>query len=81
MPVSDLFRDGKRPNVLVILTDQERAPQHWPDSFVTDHLPAMTRLQKHGLTFQRHCTNACLCSPSRATLLTGQFPARTGVTR
>ena len=80
MSVSQLFKDGKRPNILLIITDQERSLQHWPRSFYEDHLPHMTRLLRHGLEFTNYFTNACMCSPSRATLLTSQFPVRTGVT-
>eukprot|EP00536_Pseudo-nitzschia_multiseries_P005961 jgi/Psemu1/296069/fgenesh1_pm.121_\ len=81
MSVSKLFESGKRPNILVIITDQERAIQHWPESFSKDHLPSMERLKKHGLDFNHHYTNTCMCSPSRSTLLTSQFPIKTGVTR
>jgi hypothetical protein len=71
------------PNILIIITDQERALQHWPEeSFPKQqYLPSMERLKKHGLDCQQHYTNSCMCSPSRATLLTSQFPAVTGVTR
>jgi choline-sulfatase len=79
MSVSQLF-DGKRPNVLLIITDQERSLQHWPRSFYEEHLPNMCRLLNHGLEFTNYFTNSCMCSPSRATLLTSQFPVQTGVT-
>lgn len=81
MSVSRLFENGQRPNILILITDQERSLQHWPESFSKEYLPAMERLKRHGMAFQRHFTNSCMCSPSRATLLTSQFPARTGVTR
>lgn len=81
MTVSSLFQNGKRPNILIIITDQERALTHWPESFSKDHLPAMERLKRHGLNFNHHYTNATMCSPSRSTLLTSQFPVKTGVTR
>lgn len=40
----------------------------------------MCRLLNHGFEFTNYFTNACMCSPSRATLLTSQFPVQTGVT-
>jgi len=81
MSVSRLFENGKRPNILIVITDQERALTHWPENFSREHLPALERLKRHGLDFKHHYTNSCMCSPSRSTLLTSQFPVKTGVTR
>lgn len=67
-------------NVILFLTDQERAIQHFPDGWEADNLPGMTRLKAHGLAFERAFCNSCMCSPSRATLFTGLFPAQHGVT-
>jgi arylsulfatase A-like enzyme len=79
--VSKLFENGRRPNLLFIITDQERAQQHWPASFEQDHLPNLVRLKRQGLSFEQHYTNTCCCSPSRATLLTSLFPDAHGVKR
>jgi len=69
-----LFSQGLvRPNIVVILTDQERYPMHWPKGWVEEHLPSQQRLKKHGLTFERAYIAASECSPSRAALLTSQF--------
>ena len=70
----------ERPNLLILVTDQERFPQHWPDGWVDEHLPNRQRLARHGLTFTRAFCNAAMCSPSRATLFTGLYPAQHGVT-
>jgi choline-sulfatase len=66
-------------NVVLFITDQERAIQHFPKQWATKHLPGMTRLKRHGLSFERAFTNSCMCSPARATLLTGYHPAQHGV--
>ena len=66
-------------NVLVFLTDQQRAIQHFPPGWAKRNLPGMTRLQRHGLTFENAFTNACMCSPARSTLMSGYFPAQHGV--
>jgi choline-sulfatase len=66
-------------NILMLITDQERATQHFPHGWSRRHLPGMTRLQKHGLTFENAFCSACMCSPTRATLMTGYYPAQHGV--
>jgi choline-sulfatase len=66
-------------NVLVFLTDQQRAVQHFPRGWTERNMPGLTRLQQHGMTFDNACTNACMCSPSRSTLMSGYFPAQHGV--
>jgi arylsulfatase A-like enzyme len=66
-------------NVILFLTDQERAIQHFPPGWEGRNLPGMTRLRRHGLSFDRAFCNSCMCSPSRATLFTGYFPAQHGV--
>jgi len=64
---------SNRPNFLVLLTDQERYPMHWPQGFAAKQLPAWDRLRSNGLTFNRAYCPASQCSPSRACLLTGQY--------
>lgn len=62
----------QRPNIIVILTDQERHPTHWPKGWAEKNLASSVRLKKHGMTFQRAYTSACECSPSRAVIESGQ---------
>jgi choline-sulfatase len=76
MPFADL---PKKPNVVLIITDQEREVMHWPAGWAEANLPARTRLLTHGLQFTRAHCNAIACSPSRATLMTGLYPAHHGV--
>jgi choline-sulfatase len=66
-------------NVLVFLTDQQRAVQHFPPGWTKRNMPGLHRLQQHGLTFENAFTNACMCSPARSTLMSGYFPAQHGV--
>jgi choline-sulfatase len=66
-------------NVILFLTDQERAIQHFPQNWLRQNLPGMRRLRQHGLSFERAFTNACMCSPARSTLMSGYFPAQHGV--
>jgi len=72
-------RSLKGMNVLLFLTDQERAIQHFPPGWAANNLPGDRFLKEHGLAFENAFCNACMCSPSRATLMSGYFPAQTGV--
>jgi choline-sulfatase len=66
-------------NVILFITDQERAIQHFPPNWMRQNLPGMRRLRNHGLSFETACTAACMCSPSRSSMMTGYFPAQHGV--
>lgn len=70
---------ARRPNILFILTDQERTPQHWPAGWAEANLPAMERIKAHGLSFETHFTASSMCTPSRAALFTGVYPPECGV--
>jgi choline-sulfatase len=72
-------RDVAGMNVVLFLTDQERGIQHFPPNWLRQNLPGMRRLRRHGLSFERAFTNACMCSPARSTLMSGYFPAQHGV--
>jgi arylsulfatase A-like enzyme len=42
-------------------------------------LPALDTIARHGVTFQNHYIASAMCTPSRASFLTGQPPQVTGV--
>ncbi len=67
-------------NLLIIITDQERSVQHFPDGWEAANLPNMTLLKQNGLTFTNGFCNTCMCSPSRSTFFTGVYPSIHGVT-
>jgi arylsulfatase A-like enzyme len=75
---------GARPNVLVIMTDQERFRPPYEDDAVAEyrrtHLPARQRMLERGVELQRHYVGSTACIPSRTTLMTGQYPSLHGVT-
>lgn len=66
-------------NVIIFITDQERAIQHFPPGWQEQNLPGLTRLKNNGLSFENAFCNACMCSPARSTFFTGYFPAQHGV--
>ena len=49
---------------------------HWPEGFVEQNMPSRTRLARHGVSFSQATCNTSMCSPSRATFLTGLMPAQ-----
>jgi len=74
-------RIPKAPNILVLMTDQERHHMHWPQGWAEKNLPSLQRLKRHGLYFNRAYTAASQCSPSRAVMLTSRFAPVNRVTR
>lgn len=71
--------DERPVNLVLIITDQERAPLHWPEGYADARLPTRARLLARGVNFTNAICNTSMCSPSRATLLTGLMPAAHGV--
>ncbi len=78
----------KKPNIIVILTDQERYPTHWPEGFAEKNLISNQRLKKNGIFFKKAYTAASECTPSRAVLTTSEHypinkvpstPSKTGL--
>src|SRR5271169_3353281 len=74
------------PNVLLIMTDEERYPPPYePDilgAFRRSQMPARERIRGGGgLEFHRHYAGSTACVPSRATLFTGQYPSLHGVSQ
>ena len=79
--VAAYAESANRPNVIVILADD----LGWSDTTLYNttslyQTPNIERLAKRGMTFNRAYSNSPLCSPTRASLLTGQTPARHGST-
>jgi Arylsulfatase A and related enzymes len=66
---------GKR-NLILFLSDQERAIQWFPPGWAEAHLPNYTALRNSGILFENCCTNTAMCTPSRNTIFTGLFPAQ-----
>ena len=71
----------EHPNLLFIVTDQERAPQHWDSFDLATLLPARQKLLNDGLSFTRAFCNSSMCSPSRACLMTGLYAPQHGLIR
>ena len=72
---------SKRPNILWICTDQQR----WDtvaalgNSYVST--PNLDRLVREGVAFERAYCQSPICTPSRASFLTGMYPSSLRVNR
>ncbi|HET9211620.1 MAG TPA: sulfatase-like hydrolase/transferase, partial [Thermoanaerobaculia bacterium] len=70
----------RKPNFMIVITDQQSGHPYWPEDWEEKNLPALRRLKENGIAFNRAYTNSCTCSPARVTMLTGLYPAQHGVT-
>ena len=69
-----------RPNIIVILADDLGYGDLGVYGGTAIRTPHIDRLAREGLRFTQAYSSAPLCSPSRAGLLTGRYPLRTGIT-
>ncbi|TKG97384.1 hypothetical protein EYV94_02855 [Puteibacter caeruleilacunae] len=71
----------ERPNIVFILTDDQATWSMTNSNEIAGPLtPHMDQLAKESLQFTRCYTNSPVCSPSRASLITGKYPTEVGVT-
>lgn len=71
----------KRPNVLLLYTDQQRwdaLGANGNDDILT---PNLDKLASSGVNFRRHFVQNPVCMPSRISMLSGRYPSSLGITR
>lgn len=73
-------KSSERPNIVFILVDD----MGWTDvgcfGSPLHQTPNVDRLARDGVKFTTAYAPACSCSPSRAGIMTGKYPARLGMT-
>ena len=69
----------KKPNILVIHTDQQRADALGCAGNVFLETPNVDRLASEGVRFTQACCTQPLCTPSRASTWTGVYPSALGL--
>ncbi|MBC7236092.1 MAG: sulfatase-like hydrolase/transferase, partial [Chloroflexi bacterium] len=72
-------RDPDRPNILFILSDDQG---HWAMGCAGNEeirTPALDRLARTGIRFEHFFCTSPVCSPARASLLTGRIPSQHGI--
>lgn len=71
---------AERPNIVFILADD----LGWSDlgcyGSPFNETPNIDRLASEGLRFSQAYTAGAVCSPTRASIMTGKYPVRTGIT-
>lgn len=72
---------GERPNIVVFLTDQQRADTVGCYGSVVNLTPNLDRMAAQGVRFDLAFTAQPVCGPARAMLQTGVYPTVTGCFR
>ena len=70
----------RRPNFLIIYTDQQRWDALGANGNPDIHTPHLDRLAAESVNFDRCFVQNPVCMPSRLSFLTGQYPSTLGVT-
>src|SRR5258705_2826906 len=69
-----------RPNIIFILADD----LGWADMGCFGskfyETPNLDQLARNGMRFTQAYAACCVCSPTRASIMTGKYPPRTGIT-
>ena len=72
---------SKRPNIIFIVTDQQRFDTIRAAGYDYMETPHLDRLRREGVSFDQCHVTAPSCAPSRASLFTGHYPHTTGILR
>jgi arylsulfatase A-like enzyme len=67
-----------RPNIVFILADDMGYGDFSAFNGGLSRTPTLDALIDESVCLTQHYTSSCVCNPSRATLLTGRYPHRTG---
>ncbi|HZY10419.1 MAG TPA: sulfatase-like hydrolase/transferase [Bacteroidota bacterium] len=74
-----------KPNFLIFIVDEERFPTAYDNEELIEwqkkNLKTQDLLRQNGMEFLNHYIGSTACSPSRATLYTGQYPSLHGLTQ
>lgn len=70
----------RRPNVLLLYTDQQRWDALGANGNPDIHTPNLDRLAAEGINFDHCFVQNPVCMPSRVSFLSGQYPSTLGIT-
>ena len=81
----DRHAPDNKPNFLIFIVDEQRFPTVYENEELRKwrkrNLKTQELLRDNGMEFLNHYIGSTACSPSRATLYTGQYPSLHGVTK
>ena len=75
-----LNASARKPNVLFILVDDLGANDLGNEGSTFYESPNIDRIAKEGMKFTRGYATCQVCSPSRASIITGKYPTKHGIT-
>ena len=70
---------GGRPNIVLIVVDDQRWDEYGAAGHPYLQTPNIDRMAREGVNFINAYAASPLCSPNRASILTGQYPSRHGI--
>lgn len=74
-----LFAQVRQPNIIVIVVDDMRYDEWSGGGHTFLKTPTIDKLANEGTQFNRAYHTIPLCSPNRASILTGQYPSKHGI--
>ena len=74
------YQAPQKPNLLYLIADDHAGYVLGAHGNALAETPNLDRLAAEGMRFARHYCNSPVCTPSRQSLLTGQFARAAGVT-
>jgi arylsulfatase A-like enzyme len=77
-PLMSIAQTATRPNILIIMTDQQTADAMSIAGNKDLHTPAMDKLAQNGVRFTKAYCAQPLCTPSRTAIFSGKMPYETG---
>ena len=70
---------SEKPNIVIIMTDQQRADLSAREGYSLDTTPFLDSMAQTGTDFNRAYTSSPVCAPARVSLFTGRYPSATRV--
>lgn len=73
------LRDTDKPNILIVITDQQHMDTIAAAGCKYVRTPAMDDIKRHGVSFMKSYSSNPVCGPARSSIFTGRTCSETGV--